>query len=141
VKPVIRALQEKASDIHQNTLDSLFNKLPELDERQRKVIRRLTKSILNQMLHDPINRIKELAGESQGTKSLELFTQIFALEDRLEEQGNGPSGSGEEISASREAQERLGSRASEGLAGLEDEPPKQVPFEPEPSLPLAKLSV
>lgn len=141
VKPVIRALQEKASDIHQNTLDSLFNKLPELDERQRKVIRRLTKSILNQMLHDPINRIKELAGESQGTKALELFTQIFALEDRLEAQSDAPSASGKEISASREAQEMLASRASEGLPELEDGLPNQVSFEPEPSLPLAKVSV
>nr|O69108.1 RecName: Full=Glutamyl-tRNA reductase; Short=GluTR [Paenibacillus macerans]AAC18585.1 glutamyl-tRNA reductase [Paenibacillus macerans] len=84
VKPVIRALQEKAAHIHESTLDSMFNKLPELDERQRKVIRRLTKSILNQMMHDPINRIKEMAGGKQGAEALEMFTQIFALEKHLE---------------------------------------------------------
>lgn len=48
VRPVIRALQEKGVSIHEETMDSLFNKLPELDEHQRKVIRRLTKSIVNQ---------------------------------------------------------------------------------------------
>lgn len=91
VKPVIRALQEKASSIHESTLDSLFNKLPELDERQRKVISRLTKSILNQMMHDPINRIKEMAGEKQGAEALEMFTQIFALEPYLLEETDSPS--------------------------------------------------
>lgn len=83
VKPVIRALQEKSSAIHETTLESMFNKLPELDERQRKVIRRLTKSIVNQMMHDPINRIKELAGEEKGAEALDWFTQIFALEEHI----------------------------------------------------------
>ncbi|WP_438347131.1 glutamyl-tRNA reductase [Paenibacillus sp. FA6] len=83
VRPVIRALQEKSNVIHEETMESLFNKLPELDEHQRKVIRRLTKSIVNQMLHDPINRIKELTGEKNGEDSLDVFTQIFALEDQL----------------------------------------------------------
>ena len=80
VRPVIRALQEKSSDIHEKTLDSLFNKLPELDERQRKVIRRLTKSIVNQMIHDPIERIKEMASDKQSSEALDMFKYIFALE-------------------------------------------------------------
>lgn len=84
VRPVIRALQEKGVSIHEETMDSLFNKLPELDEHQRKVIRRLTKSIVNQMTTDPINRIKEMAGTKQGDEALRMFTQIFALEDAVE---------------------------------------------------------
>jgi glutamyl-tRNA reductase len=86
VKPVIRALQEKSNVIHEETMESLFNKLPELDDHQRKVIRRLTKSIVNQVLHDPINRIKELTGEKNGDDALDLFTQIFALENQLDDQ-------------------------------------------------------
>lgn len=99
VKPVIRALQEKSSSIHENTLESLFNKLPELDERQRKVIRRLTKSIINQMMHDPINRIKELAGEENGAEALNMFTQIFSLEEQMERLAESElaSGSSQEV--------------------------------------------
>lgn len=85
VRPVIRALQEKATDIHQETLESLFNKLPELDERQRKVISRLMKSVANQMMHDPINRVKEMAADKNGAEAVDMFTQIFALESRLEQ--------------------------------------------------------
>lgn len=96
IKPVIQALQSKSSAIHESTLESMFNKLPELDDRQRKVIRRLTKSIVNQMLHDPINRIKEMAGEENGSESLGWFTQIFALEEQLEAQGAEESSAGQE---------------------------------------------
>lgn len=80
VTPMIRSLQSKAERIHQDTLQSLFNKLPELSEREEKLIRRLTKSMLNQMMHDPINQIKELAAEKNGDEALRLFSQIFALE-------------------------------------------------------------
>ncbi|CAM4032552.1 glutamyl-tRNA reductase [Saccharibacillus endophyticus] len=85
VRPVIRALQEKATDIHQETLESLFNKLPELDERQRKVISRMMKSVANQMMHDPINRVKEMAADKNGAQAVDMFTQIFALESRIEQ--------------------------------------------------------
>lgn len=83
VSPLIRGLQEKAAAIHEDTLDSLLRKLPELDERQVKVIRKLTKSMLTQMIHDPILRVKELAAEKRSESSLELFVQLFALEEEV----------------------------------------------------------
>ncbi|PZE19954.1 glutamyl-tRNA reductase [Paenibacillus xerothermodurans] len=86
VSPVIQALQKKANAIHAETMDSLMKKLPDLDERELKVIRKLTKSIVNQMLRDPVNRIKEMAAEQHGDQALEYFTKIFALEEQLAEQ-------------------------------------------------------
>ncbi|WP_281889102.1 glutamyl-tRNA reductase [Paenibacillus sp. YYML68] len=86
IAPVIQALQAKASAIHEETMDSLMNKLPELDERELKVIRKLTKSIVNQMLRDPIVRIKEMAAERNGDEAVDLFAKIFALEEQLEGQ-------------------------------------------------------
>lgn len=83
VSPLIRGLQEKAAGIHEDTLDSLLRKLPELDERQVKVIRKLTKSMLTQMIHDPILRVKELAAEKRSEASLDLFVQLFALEEEV----------------------------------------------------------
>jgi glutamyl-tRNA reductase len=85
VSPLIRALQEKAAAIQENTLESLLRKLPELDERQVKVIRKLTKSIVNQVIHDPILRIKELAADKRSDEALKLFVQLFALEDEVAE--------------------------------------------------------
>ena len=64
----------------------MLNKLPDLDEREIKVIRKLTKSIVNQVLRDPILRIKEMAGERHGDEALEIFTKLFALEETLKQQ-------------------------------------------------------
>lgn len=86
ISPVIQALQAKASAIHEETMDSLMKKLPGLDEHEMKVIRKLTKSIVNQMLRDPIVRIKEMAAERHGDDALDMFTKIFALEEQLEGQ-------------------------------------------------------
>jgi len=83
VSPLIQALQAKAGTIHEETMDSLVKKLPDLDERELKVIRKLTKSIVNQMLRDPVNRIKEMAAERHGDEALEYFTKIFALEEQM----------------------------------------------------------
>lgn len=130
VRPVIRALQEKSSSIHESTMESLFNKLPELDERQRKVIRRLTKSIVNQMMHDPINRIKELAGEEQGADALEMFTQIFALEEQLEALS--------ESSASADKQSNEVQKAS---SPEQEEKKKEPTLEKEEALSLVQVSV
>lgn len=83
VSPVIQALQSKAASIHEETMESLLKKLPDLDERELKVIRKLTKSMLNQMMRDPIIRIKEMAAERRGEEALDTFSQIFALEEQL----------------------------------------------------------
>ncbi|MDF2815864.1 MAG: glutamyl-tRNA reductase [Paenibacillus sp.] len=80
VGPVIQALQEKANTIHQETMENLLLKLTDLDEREAKIIRKLTKSMMNQMMRDPILRIKELAGERNGEQALNLFTDLFALD-------------------------------------------------------------
>lgn len=116
VRPAIRALQDKSNTIHEDTLESLFNKLPELDERQRTVIRRLTKSIVNQMMHDPINRIKEMTGGKHGGEALDYFTQIFALESVMEEN---------ERRADRKALNNVNPAEVESLVKLADQPDEQ----------------
>jgi glutamyl-tRNA reductase len=86
VGPVIRALQEKATDIHRETMESMRNKLPDLTERELKTIHKLTKSMMNQMMHDPIQRVKEMAPQRHGDEALEYVTKLFALEEQLNRQ-------------------------------------------------------
>jgi len=80
VVPVIRALREKAMNIQEDTMDSLDRKLPGLSERERKIISKHTKSIINQMLKDPIKQAKELSSDKKSTEKLELFQNIFDIE-------------------------------------------------------------
>jgi len=102
VGPVIRALQEKAKDIHQETMESMRNKLPDLTEHELKIIHKLTKSMLNQMMHEPIQRVKEMAPERHGDEALEYFTKLFALEAAL----GAPSEKADAAAATSEREER-----------------------------------
>ncbi len=86
VVPVISALREKALAIQAETMKSIERKLPDLTEREKKVLSKHTKSIINQMLRDPILQVKELAAEKNAEESLELFIKIFNIEQQVEQQ-------------------------------------------------------
>ena len=64
-------------------MKSIDRKLPDLSERERKVLNKHTKSIINQLLRDPILHAKELAGEKHAEESLELFMKIFNIEQEV----------------------------------------------------------
>ncbi|MBM7620484.1 glutamyl-tRNA reductase [Bacillus tianshenii] len=86
VVPVISALRQKALDIQSETMQSIQRKLPHLSEREIKVLNKHTKSIINQMLRDPILRAKELSSEPDAQESLELFTKIFNIEEAVQQE-------------------------------------------------------
>ncbi|SFD61331.1 glutamyl-tRNA reductase [Fictibacillus sp. FJAT-27399] len=86
VVPVITALREKALAVQAETMQSIERKMPQLTDREKKVLSKHTKSIVNQLLRDPIVRIKEQAGEPGADQALEFFTKIFALEEEVKRQ-------------------------------------------------------
>ena len=81
VVPIITALREKANKIQTETMASIENKMPGLTERERKILNKHTKSIINQLLKDPILQVKELSNAPQSTEQLQLFQQIFGIEE------------------------------------------------------------
>ena len=88
VVPVISALREKALAIQAETMESIERKIPHLSDHDKKVLNKHTKSIINQLLKDPILQVKELAAQPDADKSLELFKKIFNIEELVE--GPGP---------------------------------------------------
>ena len=80
VVPLISALRDKALAIQSETMESLERKIPNLSDRERKVISKHTKSIINQLLKDPILVAKEIAAEEGAYEKLALFAKIFDLE-------------------------------------------------------------
>lgn len=85
VVPLIAALRDKALVAQAEAMQRIERKLPHLSERERKIVSKQTKSIVNQLLRDPILQIKELAAEPGGEETLQLFARIFALEEGLED--------------------------------------------------------
>ncbi|GMA60556.1 glutamyl-tRNA reductase [Alicyclobacillus fastidiosus] len=81
VVPLITALREKGLSIQQGVMDSLLRKLPDLTERDRKVLNKHTMSIVNQILRDPIQNVKELAMASGDAEYVSLFAQLFGIDE------------------------------------------------------------
>lgn len=88
VVPVIAALRQKALAIQADTMKSIERKIPDLTERERKVLNKHTKSIVNQLLRDPIQRVKEYAAEPGAEAKLAAFIDIFGLGDAVREQAS-----------------------------------------------------
>lgn len=86
VVPVISALRKKASRIQEETMLSIENKMPDLTDRERKILSKHTKSIINQLLKEPILQAKEIANSPKANEQLRLFQQIFGIEDAVEEE-------------------------------------------------------
>ncbi|WP_080874219.1 glutamyl-tRNA reductase [Oceanobacillus timonensis] len=86
VIPVISALRQKALSIQSETMKSIERKIPSLTEREKKVLNKHTKSIINQLLKEPITQAKEFAGTDQADEALQLFIDIFGIENEVSEE-------------------------------------------------------
>jgi len=84
VIPVINALRQKYLRIQKEVLESIKRKIPDLDEREMKILEKHTKSIINQVLKDPILQIKEIANKEHQQIKLEEIITIFGLEEEIE---------------------------------------------------------
>jgi len=86
VVPVISALRDKALSVQAETMVSLERKLSHLSDHDKKVINKHTKSIINQLLKDPILQAKEMAAGPDANQALDLFMKIFNIQGLVEEQ-------------------------------------------------------
>ncbi|OEH91434.1 glutamyl-tRNA reductase [Bacillus solimangrovi] len=84
VVPIISSLRKRALAVQAETLDSIERKIPNLTEREKKVLNKHTKSIINQLLREPVTRAKEIAAQEDAEDSLKLFMKIFDLEEDVQ---------------------------------------------------------
>ncbi|WP_085523209.1 glutamyl-tRNA reductase [Tuberibacillus sp. Marseille-P3662] len=83
--PVIAAMRQKAMDIQSETMESIERKMPDLSKRERKVLNKHTKSIVNQLLREPIQKAKEISGSSADAQ-LQLIVDLFDIQEEVAEQ-------------------------------------------------------
>lgn len=85
VVPVISALRHKALSIQAETMNSIERKIPDLTTREKKVLNKHTKSIINQLLKEPITQAKELAASENPEEALSLFVDILGIDEEVKE--------------------------------------------------------
>ena len=73
VLPTIKALRQNAEDIRQRELAKALSILDDLTPENQQVVDTLTRSIVNRILHDPTDSLKNGATKSQIRTAKELF--------------------------------------------------------------------
>jgi glutamyl-tRNA reductase len=79
--PIIRRLRESWQRVTDEELRRLFNKLADLDPRQRREIEYFVERLVNKLLHPPLESLRDesLAGNHHGL--LEALKKLFQLRD------------------------------------------------------------
>ncbi len=88
VVPVISALKIKGETIKNRELTKVFNRL-DASDYERKVISSMANHIINQLLHDPIVNLKEMACSNQGHLYAEVSKKLFDLQLEMGESDIG----------------------------------------------------
>lgn len=73
------ALRQKGDDIQSEIIKSLFNKIPTLTEREKIVIEKHTQSIINQLLKDPMEYMKQHNLANDNSSLADIVEELFQL--------------------------------------------------------------
>ncbi len=79
VIPVITGLKTRAEIIKQNELRRALNRLGKISEREKNIISTMAHAIVNQLMHDPIVNLKEMAVSQQGHLYAEIVKKLFDI--------------------------------------------------------------
>lgn len=77
--PLIQEIRDKALEAQASAMESLSRKLPDLTEREQKQISKHMKSIINQVLKEPILQLKEMSVGENSDYDIALIAKIFGL--------------------------------------------------------------
>jgi glutamyl-tRNA reductase len=79
--PTIRRLKERADEVKADELVRLFNKLGQLEPRQRDEIMTAFDRLVNKLLHPPLESLRDEAQQGTPHGLLEALKRLFQLKD------------------------------------------------------------
>ena len=78
--PLIQALQDRGERIRSDEIRRVASRLAALPERDREAIESLTRRIVRRLLHEPVVRLKDLAGRGSGDPAARVLARLFDLD-------------------------------------------------------------
>lgn len=82
VVPVIVDMRREIRDVIQAELENALGKLPDIDDHDEEVLRRMAHRITNKVLHSPTISLREHAVNGEADTYAYLVRQLFNLEQR-----------------------------------------------------------
>ncbi|MFQ5645942.1 MAG: glutamyl-tRNA reductase [bacterium] len=81
ISPTIIALRERVERIRRQEVDRALSKLSNLSPGEHELVDKLTSSITNKILHDPVSIIKKLSSSHETFTPVEAVHALFRLDD------------------------------------------------------------
>jgi glutamyl-tRNA reductase len=81
VVPTIIALRQHFEKIRKGEIEKAMGRLGELSDKELKAIDAMTTSIVNKILHEPVNRLKHEASSVDGDMLIDVVRRLFDLDD------------------------------------------------------------
>ncbi|MEV6491287.1 glutamyl-tRNA reductase [Actinoplanes sp. NPDC051633] len=88
IAPTVAALRTRAEDVVAAELRKLTSRRPEFTEEQRAEVSRTLHRVVQQLLHSPTVRVRQLAAEPGGDQYAALLRELFDLDVPLATQAN-----------------------------------------------------
>lgn len=88
IAPTVAALRTRADDVVTSEMRKLMSRRPEFTEEQRADVSRTLHRVVQQLLHSPTVRVRQLAAEPGGDQYAALLRQLFDLDVPLATQAN-----------------------------------------------------
>jgi glutamyl-tRNA reductase len=79
VVPTIVSLRERLEGIRRGELAKALARLPDATEETRQVLEALSQSIVNKVLHAPIEKLRDSSRAGHGRRWIEVVSEIFGL--------------------------------------------------------------
>ena len=88
IAPTVAALRTRAEDVVAAELRKLMSRRPEFTEEQRGEVSRTLHRVVQQLLHSPTVRVRQLAAEPGGDQYAALLRELFDLDVPLATQAD-----------------------------------------------------
>jgi len=96
VVPVIKSLRGRWDNVRQGELDRLWPKLSHLSADDRGLVEAFSKKLVNKLLHNPTERLKEGAGNGRGVEFMDAVRYLHDLETVEADHSEGPGADDDE---------------------------------------------
>lgn len=80
VVPTVAAIRAKAEQVRQAELEKAMKRLGSLSEKELRTIDALTSAIVNKMLHEPTDRLKQVSSAKDGYMYVEAARYLYGID-------------------------------------------------------------
>ena len=88
MRPVMVQLHDKMNFLRQKILKKAFVKLPELTDKERRIIDLMTQRLEHKFLREPMKAMNSVAGTNREEDYKQMICELFQLNEPGEEFGD-----------------------------------------------------